>query len=122
MDDLSSLNLSETNKMGPRRTTKGRGYIYTALEPEEAATDDVPNISDDEESGQDTEVSARAGRKKWQSRLKANSSLVGWVWNGGCQLLMQRRVNDNSGAFSFIMCVPSGLGTPLLLPVKGAIL
>ncbi|KAL5466774.1 hypothetical protein EMCRGX_G030923 [Ephydatia muelleri] len=90
MDDLSSLNLSDMNKMGPRRTTKGRGYAYTALEPEEAATDDVPNISDDEESDQDAEMSARASRKKWQSRLKANSSLVGWVWNGGCQLLMQR--------------------------------
>eukprot|EP00731_Ephydatia_muelleri_P026996 Em0018g1096a len=63
------------NKMGPRRTTKGRGYAYTALEPEEAATDDVPNISDDEESDQDAEMSARASRKKWQSRLKANSSL-----------------------------------------------
>ena len=122
MDDLSSLNLSDMNKMGPRRTTKGRGYAYTALEPEEAATDDVPNISDDEESDQDAEMSARASRKKWQSRLKANSSLVGWVWNGGCQLLMQRRVDDSSRVFSFIMCVSSGLGTALLLPVKGAML
>ena len=89
MDDFSSLNLSDTSKMGPRRTKKGRGYSYTALEPENAV-DDVPNISDDEESDSDVDSSARNGRKKWQSRLKVNSSLVDRVWNGGLQLLMQR--------------------------------
>lgn len=89
MDDLSSLNLSDVNKMGRRKTTKGRGYTYTALEPEDAI-DDVPNISEDEDSDQDTELSARISRKKWQSRLKANSSWVSWIWNGGCQLLIQR--------------------------------
>ena len=115
MDDLSSLNLSDTNKMGSRRKTKGRGYSYTALEPEDAV-DDLPSISDDDESDPDVDSSARNGRKKWQSRLKVHSS---WIWNAGWQLWAQRRVKRKCSACLASCLLLSGPGMGSLPPVVG---
>ena len=78
----------------------GRGlHQYTSLSTHDIG-DEIPLISrggereeEEESSGEEEDLleqSRWVSRKKWQQRIKTQSSLVGWFFDGGWQLLLSK--------------------------------
>lgn len=106
MEDLPSVSLSSWGRGRHRGSHNGRGvgrglHLYSSLN----SHDEVPLISPSEErgglrggeevwesSGEEDllEQPHWAGRKRWQQRIRTQSSLVGWFFDGGWQLLLKK--------------------------------
>lgn len=108
MDELPSVSLSSWGRGRHRGSHNGRGvgrglHLYSSLNSHDAG-DEVPLISPSEErgglhggevwesSGEEDllEQTHWTGRKRWQQRIRTQSSLVGWFFDGGWQLLLKK--------------------------------
>jgi len=105
MDDLPSLSLSSWGRGRSRRLYNGRGrgrglHHYSSLSMHDTL-DEIPLMSDgleeaeegeweEEENEELQEKSRWAGRRRWQQRIRTQSSLVSWFIDGGWQLLLKK--------------------------------
>lgn len=101
------MSLSSWGRGRHRGSPNGRGigrglHLYSSLNSHDAG-DEVPLMSPSEErggglrggeesSGEEDllEQAHWAGRKRWQQRIRTQSSLVGWFFDGGWQLLLKK--------------------------------
>lgn len=104
------MSLSSWGRGRHRGSLNGRGvgrglHMYSSLNSHNAG-DEVPLMSPSdgggggehggeewESSGEEEDLLEQAhwgGRKKWQQRIRTQSSLVGWFFDGGWQLLLNK--------------------------------
>ncbi len=97
MDEMPSLSLP-SGFLG-RRGGRGTSRVhYSSLVQEAEILDEVPLLSEGEEEEEEEgeegeegeEVAWRASRRKWQRRLRSQSSFVAWLFDGGWQLLLKK--------------------------------
>jgi len=92
VDELPSLSLASpwhpVSRRFPRGRGRGRGH-YVPLECENL--DEVSLMTEGVEEGEGEEEKLEwSDRKKWQNRIKSQSTFISWICDGGWQLLLKK--------------------------------